>query len=103
VGGVNELDARERALDAFDELLGPPGATLRKLLPTVPWRQAIPPSFWYSPDVLALLDDAGRRELYQRLAEVLGEEHAAALLEFLPPVPCRVLEQRGIHLPLADQ
>jgi hypothetical protein len=56
-------------------------------LPTVPWRRAIPSSFWYSPDVLAVLDDASRRTLHQRLAELLGEEHAATLLEFLPPVP----------------
>ena len=103
MGGVHDLaDARERALDAFGELLGPSGATLRKLLPTVPWRQAVPASFWYSPDVLAQLDDASRRALHHRLAELLGEEHAATLLEFLPPVPWGALEQRGLHLPLAN-
>ena len=84
MGGVHDLaDAREPALDAFGELLGPSGATLRKLLPTVPWRQAVSASFWYSPDVLALLDDAGRRALHHRLAELLGEEHAATLFEEL--------------------
>lgn len=70
-------------------------------MPTVPWRRAIPSSFWYSPDVLAVLDDAGRRVLCQRLAELLGEEHAATLLEFLSPVSWEVPEQRGVRLPSA--
>lgn len=70
--------------------------TFDRLVPTRPWREALPSAFWYRDDVVEHLDDRRRLEMYDTLVEVVGRETADAALEFLPPVPWWVLEAHGV-------
>lgn len=92
--------ARQALLRTLEGVLGPgPAATMRRLLPTLPWREAVDPSLWLRSDVMALVDNPRRCALQRHLEEALGREHAATFMEFLPPLPWRELERRGVRIP----
>ena len=40
-----------------------------------------------------------RHLLHQALEEMLGADHAATLMAFLPPVPWHVLSRHGVYPP----
>lgn len=85
-------EAREAMLAAFDDIVGlRAGRTLRELMPRVRWRDVGPPGIWESPAVTASIDDEALEHLRERLAAAIGEEHARTAMEYLPPVPFRLL------------
>jgi hypothetical protein len=73
-----------------------------ELLPDQRWREAIPAEQWRRPEVRDAIAAHGpdRRHLHRTLIEVLGETHAAMLMEYLPPAPWTVLS--GLGVPVAD-
>ncbi len=74
----------------LDEVLGlEPGATLRELLPTVPWREAFEPDVWRRPDIVEVYDDERRRTLHKALVNALGAGPATTLMELIPLLPWR--------------
>ena len=89
-------------LTLFEPLLGPAlVVAFDELLPDQRWREAIPAEQWRRPEVRDAITAHGpeRRHLHRTLIEVLGETHAATLLEYLPPAPWRVLD--GLGVPVA--
>lgn len=73
-----------------------------ELLPAQPWREAIPAEQWRRPEVRDAIAAHGpdRRRLHRALIGILGETHAATLMEYLPPAPWTVLD--GLGVPVAD-
>ena len=73
-----------------------------ELLPNQRWREVIPAEQWRRPEVRDALAAHGpdRRHLYRTLIGILGETHAATLMELLPPAPWAVLT--GLGVPVAD-
>lgn len=73
-----------------------------ELLPAQPWREAIPPEQWRRPEVRDAIAAHGpdRRHLHRALIGILGETHAATLMEYLPPAPWTV--RHGLGVPVAD-
>lgn len=97
-------DHRQTALAGFAEVLGAETmATLDALVPRRPWRATLPTDLWHRRSVLAHVDERGRRELHTALARIIGPEPAAAMMEYVPPVPWRVLRSEGVAHLLLDQ
>lgn len=73
-----------------------------ELLPDQRWREVIPAEQWHRPEVRDALAAHGpdRRHLHRTLIGILGETHAATLMEYLPPAPWAVLD--GLGVPVAD-
>jgi hypothetical protein len=73
-----------------------------EMLPRQRWREAIPAQQWGRPEVRDAIaaHGPGRRHLHRKLIEVLGEPHAATLMEYLPPAPWTVLD--GLGVPMAE-
>lgn len=73
-----------------------------ELLPDHPWRDAIPAEHWFREEVRAAVAAHGpaRRHLHEGLVALLGEIHAATLMEYLVPAPWR--ELIGLGVPVAD-
>lgn len=73
-----------------------------ELLPDQRWREAIPSEQWRRPEVRDAIAAHGpdRRRLHRALIGLLGETHAATLMEYLPPAPWTVLS--GLGVPVAD-
>ena len=95
--------ARDAMLTVFEPSLGPELVVVFDgLLPDRRWREAIPAEQWRRPEVRDAITAQGpdRRHLHRTLIGVLGETHAATLLEYLPPAPWTVLE--GLGVPVAD-
>ncbi len=90
-------DDRCVVVEAFGRLLSDTSLeAFDALLPTRPWREAVPSSFWQRWPVMAETDPRGRHDLHTRLVEVIGVEAAATAMEYLPPVPWRVLRAHGL-------
>ncbi len=88
---------RSIMIEAFRRVLSDDAmATLDALVPTRPWREAIPSSFWLQPSVMATADPSARHDLHDRLVEILGVDAAGATMDHLPPVPWRVLRAHGM-------
>jgi len=86
-------------LTALEPSLGPGLVVVFDgLLPDQRWREAIPAEQWRRPDVGAAITAHGpsRRHLHRTLIGILGETHAATLMEYLPPAPWTVLDGLGV-------
>lgn len=85
---------RTTMLEGFARVLNDDAlATLDALVPTRPWREAIPSSFWLQSSVMAATDERARRDLHERLITVIGADAAHATMEYLSPVLPRVRRQ----------
>lgn len=90
-------------LTVLEPALGPElVVAFDELLPAQRWREAIAPEQWHRPEVRDAVAAHGpdRRHLHRKLIEILGETHAATLMEYLPPAPWIVLA--GLGVPVAD-
>lgn len=95
--------ARDAMLTALEPDLGPAlVVAFDELLPAQRWREAIPAQQWRRPEVRDAIaaHGPGRRHLHRTLIGILGETHAATLMEYLPPAPWTVLQRLGV--PVAD-
>jgi hypothetical protein len=89
---------RRDAVLALEPQLGPEATrTFDELLPTIPRREVITAEFWYRDDVLRSVDVRAMRQLHDAFVGTLGAQHAATLMEFLPPVPWDVLLRHGLR------
>lgn len=90
-------------LSALEPSLGPALlVAFDEMLPAQRWREAIPAQQWRRPEVRDVIaaNAPDRRHLHRTLIGVLGETHAATLLEYVPPAPWTVLQ--GLGVPVAD-
>jgi len=90
-------------LSALEPSLGPElVVAFDELLPGQRWREAIAAEQWRRPEVRDAITTHGpdRRHLHRTLIGILGETHAATLMEHLPPAPWAVLD--GLGVPVAD-
>lgn len=71
-------------------------ATIDELVPRRQWRTAVPASFWRQSAVMGAMDQRARLRLHTELIETIGADAAHAAMEYLPPVPWRVLKARGM-------
>jgi hypothetical protein len=78
------------AIQAFDALL-----------PAAPWREVVPDHHWLRREVVDTITAFGQRRfaLHETMIELIGEEHAATLMEHLVPAPWRELERLGVPMP----
>jgi hypothetical protein len=91
-----DANARNEAVRALQPLLGSAAArTFDELLFTRPWREVLPAEFWYRDGVIAALDVSKMRMLFEAFVGKIGVQHAATLMEFLPPIPWPVLFRHG--------
>ena len=94
---------RETMLAGFGRVLSDEAlAALDALVPRVRWRDALPEGFLLSSAAVEAYDEAARRRLHEELATVIGAEAADAAMEYLPPLPWRVLRERGVDQLLWD-
>jgi hypothetical protein len=90
-------------LAALEPSLGPElTAVFDELLPDQPWREAIPAEHWERAEVRRAVaaHSRDRRSLHESLIELLGDRHAATLMEYLEPAPWTELVHLGV--PVAD-
>jgi hypothetical protein len=71
------------------------------LLPSQPWREVVPAHHWLRPEVVDAVAASARPRfaLHESLIALIGEEHAATLMEYLVPAPWRELDRLGVPLP----
>jgi hypothetical protein len=69
-------------------------------LPARPWREVLPTYHWLRSEVVEVVaaSDAERFSLHEAMSSLIGEEHAATLMEHLPPAPWRELKRLGVPL-----
>lgn len=93
-------DCRQTMLDGFATVLSPEALrALDDYVPRRPWREAIPAEFWRRPEVVAAMEESGRRTMHQELRRAIGAAPADAAMEYLPPVPWRLLQRHRVdHL-----
>ena len=93
--------AREAMLKALEPHMGVGlTASFSKLLPDLPWREAVPSHHWLRPEVMDAVApfELGRRLVHEAFIDLIGEAHAATLMEHLPPAPWRDLVGRQVPL-----
>jgi hypothetical protein len=98
---VDATEDRERAVEHLGSLLGPAATeVLDQLMPRKPWRTTIPATEWRRPEVLDEMIAFGprRRRLHARLIELLGEDDAGTLMEYVLPASWRDLDRMGVPL-----
>ena len=94
---------RNAAITELGAVLGERGAELfDKALPTEPWIDVIDPRIMRHPDFIEYYAGPERHELWSIHDELIGTDHAATLMEFLLPVPHRLLARlsRELDVPL---
>jgi hypothetical protein len=76
-------------------------AAFAALLPSQPWREAVPTHHWLRPEVVDAVAAFGgqRLALHESMIALIGEEHAGTLMEYLVPAPWRELQRLGVPLP----
>src|SRR5688500_4924350 len=97
------VDAREAMLAAFEAPLGAESTRiLGDLLPTQPWRTALPAKDLARPAVLEVMAARAPRvaELHEALVRLIGEEHAGTCMEYRVPAPWLELRRLGVPIPL---
>jgi hypothetical protein len=88
------LEDRRTAVEAFGEVLGGKATSLlEKALPSHPWRVVLDPSVLLASDFVAAHASPDRKELHDKLEELVGEQRAGVLMEFLLPTPARTIWQ----------
>ena len=95
-------DERRAALSALSDLSGFDVSMLDRLFPSRPGAEVVPPDLWYRREILEHWEPVERVRLYEGLESLLGPEHAATLMEYLPPVPWPVLAPYGVYPPRPD-
>jgi hypothetical protein len=75
-------------------------ASFSKLLPDLPWREVVPSHHWLRSEVMEAVAvfEPRRRLVHEALIDLIGEVHAATLMEHLPPAPWRELVGRQVPL-----
>lgn len=94
---------RNAAITELGAVLGERGAELfDKALPTEPWIDVLDPRIMRHPDFIEYYAGPERHELWSIHEELIGTDHAATLMEFLLPVPHRLLARlsRELDVPL---
>lgn len=95
--------ARAAMMTALEPTFGPELIQVfDELLPRRAWRESIPAKHWYRSEVrdAVAAHSRERRHLHAALIDVIGEDHAGTLMEYLVPAPWTALERLGV--PVAD-
>ncbi|MEX2658384.1 MAG: hypothetical protein WD232_01710 [Acidimicrobiales bacterium] len=97
--------AREAMLEALEPQMGAEVmASFLQLLPRRPWREVVPSEHWLRPELLELLarSEPARALVHDAMGELIGEEHAATLMEYLAPAPWGALDALGVPIAWAS-
>ena len=83
---------RRTAVEAFGEMLGGKATSLlENAVPTRPWREVLDPSVLLTSDFVAAHASPDRKELHDKLEELVGDREAGVLMEFLLPAPAGII------------
>lgn len=94
-------EAREAMLAALASHMGAEQSRVfSKMLPARPWREVVPSHHWFRREVWEAVGGFAPQRflLHEGLIELIGEEHAGTLMEYLMPAPWRALERLGVPL-----